>query len=50
LATSKELAGKIAEMEKKYDGKFSLVFDILNNLIEPPPGPPKEPIGFRVRD
>jgi hypothetical protein len=30
-----EVAQKIAELERKYDGQFDQVFDVLNSLIEP---------------
>jgi hypothetical protein len=46
LATHKELAERLTAMEKKYDQRFKVVFDILKQLMEPPPGPPKRPIGF----
>jgi hypothetical protein len=46
LATHKELAERLAAIEKKYDQRFKVVFDILKQLMEPPPGPPKRPIGF----
>jgi hypothetical protein len=46
LATHKDLAERLAAMEKKYDRKFSVVFDVLKQLMEPPPRPPKRPIGF----
>ena len=46
LATHKQLAERLAAMEKKYDQKFKVVFDILRQLTEPPPEPPKRPIGF----
>jgi hypothetical protein len=46
LATHKELAERLAAMEKKYDQRFKVVFDILKQLTEPPPEPPKRPIGF----
>jgi hypothetical protein len=46
LATHKELGDRLAEMEKKYDQRFKVVFDILQQLMEPPPDPPKRPIGF----
>jgi len=45
LAAHKELAGKLAEMEKKYDGQFKVVFDALRELMAPPE-PPKGRIGF----
>jgi hypothetical protein len=46
LATHKELAERLAAIEKKYDQRFKVVFDILKQLMEPPPSPPKRPIGF----
>jgi hypothetical protein len=46
LATHKELAERLTAIEKKYDHRFKVVFDILRQLMEPPPGPPKPPIGF----
>lgn len=46
LATHKELAARLAAMEKKYDQRFKVVFDILKQLMEPPADPPKRPIGF----
>ena len=45
LATHKELAERLAAMEKRYDQRFKIVFDILKQLMEPPE-PPKRPIGF----
>jgi hypothetical protein len=49
LATHKELAERLKAMEKKYDKQFKVVFDILRQLMEPPQGPPKSPIGFMLR-
>jgi hypothetical protein len=46
LAAHKEFAERLAAMEKKYDQQFRVVFDILRQLKEPPPDPPKRPIGF----
>jgi len=46
LATHKHLAERLASVEKKYEQKFKIVFDILRQLTEPPPVPPKRPIGF----
>ena len=45
LATHKELARQIEEMEKKYDSQFRVVFDTLRRLLEPLEKP-KRPIGF----
>jgi len=49
LASHKDLALKLAEMEKKYDAQFKVVFDAIRELmspIEPPPKPRR--IGFRT--
>jgi hypothetical protein len=46
LLTNKEFAERIIAMEKKYDRQFGVVFDILRQLMEPLPDPPKPPIGF----
>ena len=45
LATHKDFAERLAAMEKKYDQRFKVVFDILKQLMEPPPEPPKRPMG-----
>ena len=36
LATHKDLARKIEDMEKKYDYQFKAVFDAIKQLLEPP--------------
>lgn len=46
LATHKQLAEQLAAIERKYDQQFKVVFDILKQLMEPPPESPKRPIGF----
>ena len=48
LSSHAELARKVGELEKKYDKQFSVVFDALRALMEPPPEPKKPPIGFQV--
>lgn len=40
------LKRKIDYMEKKYDSQFSMVFDAIRKLLEPPPEKPKPKIGF----
>lgn len=53
LTTHKELAGKLAQLERKYaehDQKIQLVFDAIRKLMEPPPVPKKRRIGFLVGD
>ena len=49
LATHKDLARKLEELEKKYDAQFKIVFDAIRELMTPPPGAPKKQIGFHVR-
>lgn len=52
LAASNELIRqKIEELEKKYDkheAQFKVVFEAIRQLLEPPPAPPKRPIGFHA--
>jgi hypothetical protein len=48
MATHKELAEKLKELEEKYDkhdSQFKVVFDALRRLIETP-APPHRRIGF----
>jgi len=47
LSSHAELARKVDELEKKYDKNFSVVFDALRALMEPPPEPKKPRIGFQ---
>ena len=49
LASHADLARKLEEMERKYDSQFSVVFDALRELMNPP-DPPRKPIGFRVQE
>ncbi len=45
LASHAELAGKLAELEKRYDAQFKVVFDAIRELMSPPRSSSK-PIGF----
>ena len=45
LATNKDLARKLADMEKKYDAQFKVVFDAIRQLMSPAV-PRKGKIGF----
>lgn len=45
LASNADLAKRVDEMEKKFDGKFKIVFDAINKLFLPP-GKPHGKIGF----
>ena len=47
LATHAELAGKLDEMEEKYDDPFRIVFDALRRLMTPPADPARE-MGFHT--
>ncbi|MFA4829439.1 MAG: hypothetical protein WC594_09480, partial [Thermodesulfovibrionales bacterium] len=49
LATHKDLARKLEEMEKKYDSQFKVVFDAIRGLMAPPETK-KRKIGFEVRE
>jgi len=46
LASHAQLAGKLAEIEKKYDAQFKIVFDALRQLMAPPE-PRHRRIGFQ---
>ena len=48
LSSHKDLALKLAEMEKKYDSQFKVVFDAIRELMSPIEPPPKPRIGFRT--
>src|SRR4030042_3353741 len=51
LASNKELAKRLDELEKKYDAQFKVVFDAIRELMAPPePEPPKKRIGFLVEE
>ncbi len=50
LATHKDLARKLEELEKKYDEQFAVVFDAIRELMKPPEPPPKRRIGFGVEE
>lgn len=49
LASNAELAGKLAELEKKYDAQFKIVFDAIRELMRPIE-PPRKQIGFHAKD
>ena len=44
---NRDLKRKVAELERKYDGQFKIVFEALQELMEPPPTPPRKQIGFK---
>ena len=49
LASHKELARKLEELEKEYDAQFKVVFDAIRQLMAPLDRP-RKPIGFSSRD
>lgn len=49
MASHAELARKIANMEKKYDAQFKVVFDAVRRLMTPP-ATPRRRIGFTIKD
>jgi hypothetical protein len=49
LLTNHDLRRKIAEIEKKYDCQFKIVFDAIRQLLTPPEKP-KRRIGFHVHN
>ena len=49
LASNTELARKLADLEKRYDAQFKVVFDAIRQLMTPPDRPRKR-IGFHVRE
>ncbi len=48
LATHKDLARKIDELEKKCDAQFQVVFDAIRQLMTPPQATKKRRIGFHA--
>ena len=49
LSSNAELARKLAEVERKYDAQFKVVFDTIRQLVKPP-DPKKRKIGFLVEE
>jgi len=49
LATHKDLNRKLAELERKYDDQFKVVFDAIRALMAPP-DKPKKKIGYTVKE
>lgn len=49
ISSHKDLVKKLAELEKKYDGQFQIVFEAIRQLIEQPEKP-KRKIGFIARE
>ena len=50
MISHKEMARRIDEMERKYDGQFKAVFDAIRRLMEPPVPSKKRPIGYIIHE
>lgn len=50
LASHEGLARKLAELERKYDAQFRVVFDAIKALMDPPEPERKGRIGFRPEE
>lgn len=48
LASHQQLGRKMEALEKRYDRRFKIIFDVLRQLMKPPEPKPK-PIGFEDR-
>ncbi|CAN5489525.1 ORF6N domain-containing protein [soil metagenome] len=48
IASNAELARKLAELEKKYDAQFKVVFEAIRQLMMPPE-PKRKQIGFQAK-
>jgi hypothetical protein len=49
IATSRDLARRLDELEKRYDAQFTVVFDAIRALMAAPE-PRRRAIGFRVEE
>jgi hypothetical protein len=50
LATHEDLARKLDELERRYDGPSRAVFDTIGQLMPPPTAPARRRIGFGPED
>ena len=50
LASHKDLAKKLDELEKRYDAQFRVVFDAIRELMTPRPLPSRRRIGFHIEE
>jgi hypothetical protein len=53
LADNADLAGRLDDLEQKYDAQFKVVFDAIRQLMQKPktePEAPKRKIGFHVSE
>jgi hypothetical protein len=50
LASHKDLKRKLADLERKYDDQFKIIFEAIAELMTPPDDPRKKKIGFEVKE
>ena len=50
FATHKSLARELARLERKYDGQFTMVFEAIRELMNPPARSARRRIGFRIAE
>ena len=50
LESNTELARKLANLERKYDKQFNIVFDAIRQIMKPDPPPKRRQIGFHAHD
>ena len=50
FATQKNLARELTRLERKYDGQFTMVFEAIRELMNPPARTARRRIGFRAAD
>jgi hypothetical protein len=48
LASNEDLARQLADLERKYDGQFRVVFEAIRQLMTPAPPAKKRAIGFKA--
>lgn len=46
ILSNEHLARKLAELERRYDHQFKVVFDAIREIMQPKEPPPKRRIGF----
>lgn len=49
LASHRDLARKLDELEERYDAQFKIVFDAIRELMKPSPKPHRR-VGFRAQE
>jgi hypothetical protein len=49
IATNRDLARRLEELEKRYDAQFKVVFDAIRRIMAPGEKP-RRSIGFRVEE